>query len=162
MATPSLDDHAIKPEEFEEVGTLSGKAAEIIMTMLYGARLVRVDLLWPICSLTCEITRWTEACDRRLHRLVAYLHRTIDHSLESFVGDLPEDCVVLLYSDAGFAGAINTCRSTSGCYVAIVGPNAVAPICAAAKKQKCISHSSTESGFVAAEEGVRTEGLPIL
>ena len=50
VTTPSIDDHNLKPEDFEQDGTLAKDAAKIIMNMLYGARLVRFELLWPICS----------------------------------------------------------------------------------------------------------------
>ena len=46
--------------------------------------------------------------------------------------------------------------------MAIVGPNTFAPITASCKKQTCVSHSSTESEIVAAEQGIRTEGLQAL
>ena len=68
----------------------------------------------------------------------------------------------MLYTDADFAGDKVTSKSTSGCYVAISGPNTFAPITAMCKKQGCVSHSSTESGIVAAEYAIRTEGLQIL
>ena len=64
---------------------------------------------------------------------------------------------MLLYSDAGFAGDVRKAKSTSGMYVAIVGPNTFAPIVAHCKKQTCVSHSSTESVVVAAELAVRSE-----
>ena len=68
----------------------------------------------------------------------------------------------MLYSDADFAGDTQTAKSTSGCYLAIVGPNTFAPITASCKKQTCVSHSSTESEIVAAEQAIRTEGLQAL
>ena len=45
VATPGLDDHQLKPEDFETEGLLSKDAAKIIMKALYGARLVRYELL---------------------------------------------------------------------------------------------------------------------
>ena len=65
------------------------------MKILYGARFLRYDLLWPLASVARQISKWNKASDRRLHRLVSYLDTTIDYSLEAFVGDDPEDCVVL-------------------------------------------------------------------
>ena len=50
VATPGMDDHQLKPEDFETEGSLSLDAAKIIMKALYGARLVRFELLWHICS----------------------------------------------------------------------------------------------------------------
>ena len=162
VTTPSIDDHNLKPEDFEQDGALAKDAAKIIMKMLYGARLVRFELLWPICSLARQVSKWTKACDKRLHRLVSYVYHTLDHSLESFVGDDPALCHPILFSDADFAGEIVGAKSTSGCYLAIVGPNTFAPITASCKKQTCVSHSSTESEIVAAEQAVRTEGLQAL
>ena len=161
-ATPGLDDHQLKPEDFEAEGLLSKDAAKIIMKALYGARLVRYELLWPICSSARQVTKWTVACDKRLHRLMCYIHHTEDHSLESFVGDDAQHIHPVLFSDADFAGDMQTAKSTSGCYLAMVGPNTFAPVTASCKKQTCVSHSSTESEIVAAEQGIRCEGLQVL
>jgi hypothetical protein len=93
---------------------------------------------------------------------MCYIHHTPEHSLESFVGDDAQRCHPVLFSDADFAGDMVTAKSTSGCYLAIVGPNTFAPITASCKKQTCVSHSSTESEIVAAEQGIRCEGLQAL
>jgi len=162
VATPGMDDHQLKPEDFEVEGLLSKDAAKIIMKTLYGARLVRFELLWPICSSARQVSKWTRACDKRLHRLICYIHHTEDHSLESFVGDDAQHCHPVLFSDADFAGDMVTAKSTSGCYLAIVGPNTFAPITASCTKQTCVSHSSIASEIVAAERGIRTEGLQAL
>ena len=50
VATHGMDDHFLKLEDFEEPGHLSLDAAKIIMKALYGARLVFLALLWPICQ----------------------------------------------------------------------------------------------------------------
>ena len=96
VKTPSLDDHVFTEAELEKPGELASDAAKIVMKMLYGARLVRYDLLWPICSIARQISKWSAACDRRLFRLVSYLNCTLDHSLEGFVGDSPDQCHVVM------------------------------------------------------------------
>ena len=96
-----------------------------------------------------EVTKWNRACDKRLHRLVSYLQSTRDKNLEGFVGDDPKDCDVIVYSDASFADDTNSSKSTSASFVALVGPNALAPITAICKEQTVVSHSSTESDIVA-------------
>ena len=78
------------------------------------------------------------------------------------MGDHAQDCHVVLYSDADFAGDLIQAKSTSGLYLAIAGPNAFVPITASCKKQTCVSHSSTESEIAAAEQGIRTEGVQAL
>ncbi len=151
VATLSTDDHMIKPQDLEEDGSLAKDAAKIIMKTLYGARFVRFGLLWPICSLARQTSKWNKACDKSLHRLVSYVYHTLDHSLESFVGDDPADCHPIRLSDADSAGDLTHAKSTSGAHLAIVGPNTFAPATASCKKQTCVSHSSIGSGTVAAE-----------
>ena len=133
VATPSLDDHQLKLEDFEVEGNLQKEAARVIMKMLYGARLVRYELLWPICSIARQVSKWTRACDKRLHRLVSYIAHTPEDTLESFVGDDAALCHPVLYTDADFAGDLTSSKSTSGAYIAIVGPNTFAPITASCR-----------------------------
>ena len=78
---PSIDEHQIPPEDFEDEGILNKEAAKVVMTCLYGGRLVRYDLLWPIGSIARHLSKWTKACDRRLQRLMSYINSTSDHSL---------------------------------------------------------------------------------
>ena len=107
-----IDDHQIKPNEFEERGVLAQHAAKIPMKVLYGARFLRYDLLRSVCTLAREVTRWTKACDRRPHRL----HHQ-DLSLESFVGDRAKDPTVAPFTDADFAGGIKASKSTSAVHI---------------------------------------------
>jgi hypothetical protein len=78
------------------------------------------------------------------------------------VGDAIEDCHSVVYSDADFAGDTHESKSTSGCFVAVVGPNAFAPVSALCKTQSCVAHSSTESEIIALDHTMRNEGIPIL
>ena len=78
------------------------------------------------------------------------------------LGDAIEHCHLVVYSDADFAGDIQGSKSTSGCFVAIVGPNTFAPVSALCKTQSCVSHSSTESEIIALDHAMRNEGIPIL
>ena len=132
------------------------------MKALYGARFVKYNVLWPICNVARRISCWSTADDRRLRRLVSYIHHTLDETLRSFIGDHADDLSVMLWVDASLAYDLRESKSTSGAYLAIVGPNTFAPIMSFAKKQTAVYHSSTESEIIALEEAVRTEGLPIL
>ena len=132
------------------------------MKILYGARFLRYDLLWPLASVARQISKWNKASDRRLHRLVSYLNTTIEYSLESFVGDDPERCIVLEYCDASFADDIRESKSTSGCYLAIAGPHTFVSVTSFSKRQGAVSHSSTEAEIISLEEAVRSEGLSVL
>ncbi len=70
-ASPLIADHQISPEDFEERGDLASCAAKIVMKVLYGARFLRYDLLWPVASVAQQISKWNNASDRRLHQVVS-------------------------------------------------------------------------------------------
>ena len=133
------------PEDFEAEGLLAKDSAKVVMKALYGARFVRFDLLWPIGDCARHTSKWPKAYDRRLDRLMGHLKGTLDYGLEGFVGDSADKCSVLCYCDASSADELRSSKSTSGLFVAIVGPNTFAPSTALCKKQTCVSHSSTES-----------------
>jgi hypothetical protein len=162
VATPCIDDHQIPPEEFEIKGHLSSIAARVVLKALYVARISRMDIMWAVNALAREVTRWNAACDRRLHRLISYMHHTQDHVQTCFVGDLPSKCWLTLFSDASFAGDLRDSKSTSGGLLCLVGPNTYVPISWICKKQGAVSHSTAEAEVISLDAGVRLEGIPAL
>ena len=76
VATPCIDDHQFKKEEIGSVGELSKVCAHIVLKCLYLARIGRPDILWSLNKLARSITKWTKACDKRLARLISYIHHT--------------------------------------------------------------------------------------
>ena len=116
--------------------------------------------MWAVNMLAREVTRWNTACDKRLHRLISYLYHTKDKKLTCMVGDTAENCMLALFSDASFAGDLKDSKSTSGAFLALVGPRTFVPITWLCKKQTAVSHSSTEAEIVSLDAGVRMEGLP--
>ena len=162
VATPCIDDHLIDPKDFETKGELTAVAAKMVLKALYLARLARPDLLWTVNTLAREVTKWTVACDKRIHRLMSYIDCTHNHCMTSFVGDRPEDCTLMLFCDASFAGDLKDSKSTSGGILCVVGPHTFAPITWMCKKQGAVSHSSTEAEIISMDACVRLEGLPAL
>ena len=61
-----------------------------------------------------------------------------------------------------FSGDSRDSKSTSGCFLALVGPNSFYPLTAVSKKQTAVSHSTSEAEVVALDACVRTEGIPML
>jgi len=162
VATPCIDDHLLAPEDFVTKGVLSAFASKLVLKALYLARLGRLDLLWTVNTLAREVTRWTVACDKRLHRLMSYIHHTSHHVMKSYVGDNPADCKLMLFCDASFAGDLAGSKSTSGVILVLMGPNTFCPIGWIVKKQGAVSHSSSEAEVIALDAGVRLEGIPAL
>ena len=150
----------VERPETDDVGALKPIACKILMKVLYAARMCRFDLLKAIALLASRVTKWDRDCDRRLHRLISYINSTLELRLTGYVGDNPSEVSLALYSDADFAGCKNTARSTTGVFLALVGPNTFVPLAAVSKRQSCVSHSTAEAEIVAANTAVRTIGLP--
>ena len=162
VTTPCMDDHQFAPEDFVTTGKLATIASKSVLKVLYLARVGRPDLLWTVNDLARNVTKWNVACDRRLHRLISYLEHTREWVQTCFVGDPPEECKIVMYVDAGFAGDLTDSKSTSGATLFLVGPNTFVPITWLCKKQGAVSHSSTEAEVIALDAAMRMEGIPML
>ena len=162
VATPAIDDHLMTTEDFVNKGVLSSVCSRIVLKILYLARLSRPDLLYAVNTLAREVTRWNVACDKRLQRLIAYIHHTVNYEQYSYVGDGAENIKVVLFVDAGFAGDLKDSKSTSGAYLCLVGENTFVPISSLCKKQGPVSHSTSEAELIALEAALRMEGIPAL
>ena len=97
------------------------------MKVFYAARVCRPDLLRAITFLACMMTKWSADCDRRLHRLMCYVHATRGQVQVGWIGDDIRDLRMHLYSDADFAGCQSTNRCTSGVFLALDGAKLVVP-----------------------------------
>ena len=159
-ATPFTDEtNAFTTEEPE--GKLTNIALKVLMKILYAAGYCRPDLLRATCALARRVSKWTTECDRRLHRLVSYMHLTVNSKQYAYVGDDFSQCTIALFADADYAGDKTNSLSTSGVFIAIVGPRTYVPIVAVSKKQTCTSHSTCEAEVVAFNTGLKA-ALPIM
>ena len=79
VSTPCIDDHHFKEEEMKSVGELSQVCSQIVLKCLYLARIGRPDILWSVNKSARSITKWTKACDKRLNRLISYIHHTCEY-----------------------------------------------------------------------------------
>ena len=101
--TPCIDDHQLNPSDFEVQGKLKPDASKIVLKCLYGARTNRMDLYWTVNALARNVTKWTVADDKRLHKLICYIEHTKDWVLKCHVGDYPEHIRIIEFVDASFA-----------------------------------------------------------
>ena len=67
VSGPCIDDHHFKEEEMKSVGDLSHVCSQIVLKYLYLARIGRPDILWSVNKFARSITKWTNACDKRLN-----------------------------------------------------------------------------------------------
>ena len=118
-------------------------AASILMALLCGARISRFDLLRAIGTLATKLTKWAELEGKKLFRLVSYVYHSITDRMVGFVGDTPDAFHLGLYSDADFAGDRSDLKSTSGVFLAVLGPHNFFPVAALSKRQVAVSVSYT-------------------
>ena len=64
----------------------------------------RPDILWTVNKLARSITKWTKACDKRLNRLISYIHHTCEYKQYCHVGNTAKQCRLGLFQDSDFAG----------------------------------------------------------
>ena len=104
VSTPCIDDHHFKKEEeMKSVGELSQVCSQIVLKCLYMARIGRPDILWSVNKLARSITKWTKACDKRLNRLISYIHHTSEYKQYCHVGNTAKQCRLGLFQDSDFA-----------------------------------------------------------
>ena len=145
VSTPCIDDHQFKEERLKSVGELSHVCSQIVLKCLYLARIRRPDILWSVNKLARSITKWTKACDKRLNRLISYIHHKCEYRQYCHVGDTAKQCRLGLFQDSDFAGDLEDSKSTSGGTLCIFGSHTFVPISWMCKKQTSVWHGSTES-----------------
>ena len=110
----ALDDHQFKKEELESLGELFQVCWQIVLKRLYLARIGRSDSLWSVNKLARAVTKWTQACDRRWARLIAYIHHTQDYRQYWHVSNTAQHCRLGSFQDSDFAGGLEDSKSTLG------------------------------------------------
>ena len=160
--TPFMSEAALTPEGYECQGNLSGSASQLLMNLLWLARLSRPDISVAITSLASSISSWTYNHDLMLYRLLGYVKGSVDLGLLGFVSYSLEIPRIHMYADADLAGDPLTCKSHSGHYIILkTSDGTFFPIMWGAKKQSRVSRSTTEAEIVSASELVFSEGIPL-
>ena len=162
VATPCMDDHQFEEDEGESVGELSPVCSQIVLKCLYLARIGRPDILWSVNKLARAVTKWTQSCDKRLARLISYIHYTSEYRQYCIVGNTAQQCRLGLLQDSDFAGDLEDSKSTSGGVLCIFGSHTFVPTNWMSKKQTSVSHSSTEAEIISLDAGLRMDNIPAL
>ena len=160
VSTPRIDYHHFKEEELKSVGDLSQVCSQIVLKCLYLARIGRPDILWSVNKLARSITKWTKACDKRISRLISYIHHTCEYKQYCHVGNT--HCRLGLFHDSDFAGDLEDSKCASGGTLCVFGSHTFVPISWMCKKQTSVSHSSTESEIISLVARLRLDGIPAL
>ena len=144
------------------MGDLSKVCSQIVLKCIYLARIGRPDIQWSVNKLARSISKRTKACDKRLFRLIFYIHHTCEYKQYCHVGNTAKQCRFGLFQDSDFAGDLEDSKSTSGGILYIFGSHTFVPISWMCKKQTSVSHSSTESEIISLDACLRMDGKPAL
>ena len=123
-----LRDRHFKEVELKFVGELSKVCSQIVLKCLYLARIGRPVILCSVNKLARSITKWTKACDKRLSRLISYIHHTCEYKQNCCVCNTAKQCRLGLFQDSDFAGDLEDSKSTSGGTLYIFGSRTFVPI----------------------------------
>ena len=135
----------LKEEETNSIGELSNTCSQIALKRLYLTRIGGPDILWSVNKFARSIKKWTKALDKRLNRLISYIHHTCEYGQYCHVGYTAKQCRLGLFQDSDFAGDLEDSKFTSGRTLCVFGSHTFVPIRWMCKKQTSVSHSSTES-----------------
>ena len=147
VSAPCIDDSTSKKKKQNLLESCQMYAL-IFLNCLYLARIGRPDILWSVSKLARCITKWTKACDKRLNRLISYIHHTSEYKQYCHVGNPAKQCRLGLFQDSDFAGYVEDSKSTSGRTLFVFGSHTFVPTSWMCKKQTSVSHSSTESDII--------------
>ena len=146
----------------KSVGELSKVCSQIVVKCLYLARIGRPDILWSVNKLARSITKWTKSCDKRLKRLISYIHHTCEYKQYCYVGNTAKQCRLGLFQDSDVAGDLEDSKSTLGGTLCVFGSHTFVPISWMCEKQTSVSHRSTESEMISLDTGLRLGGITAL
>ena len=119
------------------------------------------DILWSVNKLDRSVTKWTQVRDKRIARLISYIHHTSNYNIVmwvtrlSMVDGVGSKTQILLVTLRN----LNDPRVES--YVPLEAEH-LFPISWMCKKETSISHSSTECDIILLDAGMRMGGLPAL
>ena len=113
-------------------------------------------------KLARAVTKWTKACDKRLARLISYIHHTCECKPYCYAGNTAQQCRLGLFQDSDSAGDLEDSKSTSGGIRCIYGSRTFVPIRWMCKKQTSVSHSSAEAEVISLDAGLRVDWIPAL
>ena len=162
VSTLCLDDHNFQKEELETVGELSVVRSQMVLKCLYLARIGRPDFLWSVNKLALAVTRWTRACDRRLARLISYIHQTHDYRQYCHVGNTAQHCRLGLFQDSDFCWWPWRLKINLRVNLMYFGSRTCVPKSWMCKKQTSVYHSSTWSEIISLDAGLRMDGITTL
>ena len=149
-ANVPADPHAaLSPSEENDEKSSSVPYREAVGSLVFLAAVSRPDIAFAVNSVSKYLSNHNAAHWRAVKRIFAYLKSTIDYGIEYSSGG--SNVELIGFSDADYAGDIETRRSTTG-YVFCLANGAVTW---SSQRQRLVTLSTTEAEYVAASTATR-------
>lgn len=142
-ADPNLVLHEVKPEKVCDF-----PYREAIGSLMYLAIATRPDICFAVNYASRHMEKPAQIHVNAVKRILRYIRGTIGYGI-SYKSNM--NVVLSCFSDADYAGDVDTRCSTSG-YLFLVGTGAISW---ASEKQKTVAQSTTESEYIAASQAVK-------
>lgn len=121
---------------------------QLVENLMYLAIATRPDIAFAVGNVSRYLERPTDAHVSAGKRILKYISGSIRHGI---LYKCKQDDRIIGYSDADYAGDIETRKSTSG-FAFMIGDGAISWC---SERQKSISLSTMESEYIAASEAIR-------
>ena len=108
------------------------------------------------------MTTWDATCDRKLHRLMAYVRATLGKRTYGWVGDAARELQPQLYADADLGWCPSIQRNTTGVWHGVRGAHTCFPIACVSKRQGAVAHSTPEAELVSFDHALHVVGVPAM
>ena len=108
------------------------------------------------------MTKWTKACDKRLNRLISYIHHTCEYKQYCHVGNTAKQCRLGLFKTPILREILKILNPLLEEHCACLEVILLFQQVGCVKKQTAVSHSSTESETISLDTGLRLDGLPFM
>ena len=101
---PSMPMTINSKRKLKSAGELSKVCLKLFRNFCIWHIFGRHYILWSVNKLARSITKWTEAYDKRLSRLISYIYHTCEYKQYCYMGDTAKQCRLGLFQDSDFAG----------------------------------------------------------
>lgn len=143
MSVPCNPNSTLQPPpEEEEIEDIPYR--EAVGSLMFLSIVSRSDISYAINLVSKFLNRHGKEHWRTVKRIISYVAGTIEYGIEYKSGG--SNLILQGYSDADFAGDVETRRSTTGYMFELAG----GPVIWASQRQKLVTLSTTETEYVAA------------
>ena len=139
---------------------MSTVCIQIVRKCLYLARIGRPDILWSVNKFARALTKWTKSCDKRLARLISYIHYASEYLQNCYVGNTAQLCRLELFQDTDFTTDLENLKSRR--ILCIFGSITFVSKSWMCKKRTSVTHSSTGAEIISLHASLRMDGIPAL